>query len=162
MGKSTLINKVLLSLDLNVHGFKTLPVLKNEILTGFIMKSLNPTDTYPDPYIGKQLDNGNWTAVPKTFEEYGVKILQDAVSSKADLILMDELGFFESKAPNFQKQVLNCLASPLPVLGVIKPIETPFLNAVRAFPDVLVLEINIDNRDAKYSELLKLVRGAIR
>ena len=39
---------------------------------------------------------------------------------------MDELGFFESEALNFQKQVLKCLASPIPVLGVIKPLSTPF------------------------------------
>jgi nucleoside-triphosphatase len=162
VGKSTIINKVLLNSSLNVRGFKTIPVLNNGNLTGFTMESLNPDDTYPEPYIGKELNDGTWTSVPKTFEEYGVKILKESLIAQPDLILMDELGFFETKAPSFQQQVLNCLASSIPVLGVIKPIKTPFLNAVRSFPATVVLEINTENRNEKYVELLKLLKEVLQ
>jgi nucleoside-triphosphatase len=156
VGKSTAIRKALANFNnLDLRGFKTLPVFEKEVLTGFILESLNPADTYPQPYVGRQKANGFWQAVPQTFEEFGVKILKEALAAKPDLILMDELGFFESEALNFQKQVLKCLASPIPVLGVIKPLSTPFLKAVRSSPGVLILEINKENREDKYQELVK-------
>jgi len=162
VGKSTLLNKALQSQNINVLGFKTLPVLENDILTGFTMQSLKTGDTYQDPYIGKQLPSGAWTAVPETFERYGVNILKAALAAEPDLILMDELGFFESQAREFQKLVHQCLASSIPVLGVIKPISTPFLDAVRAAPNTVLLKITKDNRNERYFDLAELLAELLK
>ncbi len=56
-------------------------------------------------------------AVTETFEDLGVRILQDCLKSKPDLIIMDELGILEAEAKTFQDYVRKCLASDIPVLG---------------------------------------------
>ncbi|MBR4869427.1 MAG: hypothetical protein IKU12_01455, partial [Oscillospiraceae bacterium] len=57
-------------------------------------------------------------------------------------------------SPVFQAAVLSALEGPLPVLGVIKPRSTPFLDAVRSHPKVRVLEVTPETRDALLQQLL--------
>ena len=70
----------------------------------------------------------SWNHLPKfrdmgydyrIFEELGVDILRK-VRNSADLIIMDELGFMEKDAQQFQQEVIKCFDCEIPVLAVIK------------------------------------------
>ena len=58
------------------------------------------------------------------FESLGADLLRACLNPTAppapNLIIMDEVGFLEKDAPDFQAAVRACLAANLPVWGVIK------------------------------------------
>ena len=86
---------------------------------------------------------------PEVFDRRGVELLRP--EGNRALILMDELGFAEEKAPLFKKTVLETLDGEIPVLGVLKKWSGDFLGRVAAHPRVTVLEINRDNREDIFS-----------
>jgi len=84
--------------------------------------------------------------IVQVFDVHGCDIL--GRSGKRDIIVMDELGFFESKAIAFQKSIMRHISGDVPVLGVIRPMQTEFLDEIRSHPAVRVLEITEENRNA--------------
>ena len=85
------------------------------------------------------------------FSEQGRRILKE--SGRKSIIIMDELGFLESKSAEFQQAVMEHLAGDVPVLGVIKPVNTEFLDGIRAHPGVLTYEVTAENREAAFQWL---------
>jgi len=55
---------------------------------------------------------------------------------------MDELGRFELGSPAFLDVVREALASPIPVVGVLKAESNPFLDSIRARPDTAVIDLD--------------------
>ena len=92
----------------------------------------------------KDLSRPGPLAFSQAFDRVGGGLL--ARSSGCDVILMDELGFLESRAYGFQKAVLEALEGETPVLGVIKPRRSPFLDLVRSHPKVAVWMVGQENR----------------
>jgi nucleoside-triphosphatase len=88
----------------------------------------------------------------EVFETYGVDILNN--SGNNDLIIMDELGFLETKAPIFREKVMQKIEGNVPVLGVIKASKTEFLETIRNHPKVTVKEVTEDNRNEVLKWLL--------
>lgn len=155
VGKTTIINRLLQELQLTPSGFRTLRQIIAGKQVGFVMKDLTgivPADCHP-LYIAKGGAQGYWEPVIDTFEDWGVKILQESLASPKDLILMDELGHFESTAFTFQQKVQECLSSPIPVLGVIKQRSTPFLDHIRSRDDVHIITITRNNRNEQYAKI---------
>ena len=87
---------------------------------------------------------GYWDVDSGAFNRIGQKFLRE--SAGARLIIMDELGFLERDAAEMQAAVLEILSEEVDVLGVVKPMDIPFLNKVRAAADH-ILEVNLENRD---------------
>ena len=81
----------------------------------------------------------------ETFAVHGTGIVRN--SGASGLIIMDELGAFEEKALEFKAAVFEKLDGVVPVLGVVKKRDSPFLDAVRAHPNVEVIEVTVENRD---------------
>ncbi|MDK2821622.1 MAG: nucleoside-triphosphatase [Clostridia bacterium] len=151
VGKSTILDKALSNYNGVVEGFKTVPYLINGEKIGYVLEALNSkVSTDVVHFVGKKSTKSNMVGIPKTFEEYGVKILKHSLKSKPNVILMDELGIFETKALNFQSWVFNCLDSSIPVVGVLKQKSTPFLNKIKERSDTKVFYITIFNRDRQY------------
>ncbi|MDR0917036.1 MAG: nucleoside-triphosphatase [Oscillospiraceae bacterium] len=88
----------------------------------------------------------------EVFDGFGTEVLLN--SGKRELILMDELGTMEERAPLFKAAVLRLLDGDVPVYGVVKLRNAPFLDAVRAHAQVEVITVTADNRD----EVPKLLR----
>lgn len=147
VGKSTIINQVIADFQVSIGGFKTHRYYEQGQLAGFYMESLNERGQTGDlPFIG-HCTSQSWTPVPDTFEHFGVAVLKECLEQKPGLIIMDELGFFESKAYQFQHMARLCLDSKIPVLGVLKKADTVFLNSVRERRDILLLDTTPDNRE---------------
>ncbi len=78
---------------------------------------------------------------PAAFEEVGVPAVLSALASSR-VVVMDELGRFELAAPRFQAVVRRALEAPVPVVGVLKAESNPFLDSIRAHPEVRVIMLD--------------------
>lgn len=112
-------------------------------------------------YIGRCLKPGVWEGIPTAFDIYGVNILKQCLEQKLDVIVMDELGFFENNAFIFQSMVHDILDLPIPVIGVIKDASTAFLDSIRERSDVDVLRVTKRNRDFIASYIKKVLYDEI-
>lgn len=145
VGKSTLLRRYLAEKNCRIGGFRT------------IWGDSTHTALHLLPASGGVCCTENCIAVragetlaarSEVFDRLGPALLR----VPCDLLVMDELGFLEKDAFGFQKAVLSALDGHVPVLGVIKPRRTPFLDAVRSHAYVRIIEVNEENRD-----LLKLL-----
>lgn len=158
VGKSCLIQRTLGNFfAASIGGFLTAPVYdeKNSIVSYRIC----PFNQNSSGWI---FASRNWRNMPQyfhfgvdttVFDEYGKSILAEACH-RHQIVVMDELGFMEEKAYIFQKMVFQCLDAGAIVLGVIKPIRNHFLDKIRERSDVVVVEIQMENRDNIYWKLV--------
>ncbi len=153
VGKSTLINKALalfpqLTSD-TLGGFRTITVKgcpPNALGSVYIIPAAADTVCDENNMVGIRWGGGKFDAYPQAFEKAGVPLLQEVYGKK--LLLMDELGVMENNAPLFRREVLIALEGSIPVLGVIKPIKNPLLDAIRAHQRVEIIEVNLENRNS--------------
>ncbi len=98
---------------------------------------------------------------PEVFDREGVRILKDAEASR--LILMDEIGKMERNAKRFCDRVKELLDQDTPILGVVrKEGKTPLQEMVRNHPNVTLIEVTEENREALKPELLERIRHELR
>ncbi|MFN2364419.1 MAG: nucleoside-triphosphatase [Halarsenatibacteraceae bacterium] len=81
-----------------------------------------------------------WQVKPEVFNNLGVKLLK--TGDKNSLVIMDELGRFESNSWEFQTQVFKTLLSDRQVLGVLKNESNSFLDKIRVRSDLKIFQIN--------------------
>ena len=166
-GKSTLIRKLVNEMQCDIGGYLTRAVRNDE--TGY-----REIRMYPAEFLYEQGDqdtaarahgklcgitmNGVKEVYPEVFDQYGTQLIRSA--SEKQLIIMDEIGFMEEKAEQFQKAVLSAFDGTVPVIAAIKAkgISTPFLESVRTHENVQLIELVETNRDEIYEQLRKLYR----
>ena len=61
---------------------------------------------------------------------------------------MDELGPAEARAEAFQAMVQKVLEGSVPVYGVLQKADSPLYRMIAAHPNVCLLEVTAENRDA--------------
>ena len=162
-GKSTLIDKILVfHPHWIVNGFRTYTdFIKNQEDKFVYISPIQNCLWYKkdEALVGLRGPKGR-RGYPGVFDKVGVKILEDF--RDADLLIMDELGTMENEAFSFQKAVLQFLDMDIPILGVIKREETPFLEAVRHHPKVTTLEITPENRNDRLLEVDAFINQSVR
>ena len=160
IGKSTVIQEILSLLPSIVcGGFRTVsaaPVSEGVLLDVFIEKAWEKTPHDKEHLVGSRLGDGHFIPYPDVFNKVGASILYHPPLG-ARLVLMDELGVMESSAKEFQHVVLNSLDGPLPVLGVIKPKHTDFLDAIRNHDRSEIFEVTENNRSTLPSHLAAML-----
>lgn len=104
-------------------------------------------------------DKGGLAANISAFEEDGVRIL--SARDGADLIIMDELGFLESKARLFRQAVLETLEGQVPVLGVLRLGDIPWHEEIKRSPLVSLADVNENSRDYLPRELVSLLKKSM-
>ena len=148
VGKSTVIQNTLSLLPpLVCGGFRTVsdfPITKDAMLDVFIEGACEKTPHDNEHCVGSRLGNGRFLAYPDIFDSVGASYLLNT-PAQTRLILMDELGVMESNANVFCDAVLNILNGSIPVLGVIKPKRTAFLEAIRNHECSHIIEVTINN-----------------
>ena len=156
VGKSTIIRKFLQQSGMSADGFMTYWEAESSENRSLYLSAygadLKPAERY---LVTKSTGKGfniNDDMI-NVFNTYGSQILKD--SGKCDLLIMDELGFMESKAFDFQQNVMRFISGDAPVFGVIKPVQTEFLNSIRLNPNVEVKDVTPENRDAVLKWLLE-------
>ena len=159
VGKSTVIKNILSQSGLSADGFMTYWETESDGSQSLHISPYSPQTQTAERHlvtvrgmVGKPLVTKEVTDV---FDKRGAEIL--GASGKRDIIVMDELGFLESEALNFQEIVLGHLGKYVPVLGVIKPARTKFLDTVRSHPAAAIYEVTGQNRDKLTALLIKEV-----
>lgn len=142
IGKSTILFSALEKYPVSLGGFRVDRVFQGRRLRAF---SIIDLDTSSSANISTAR-KGGWDIHIEAFETVGAEAVRHGIRSK-DLIVMDELGRFEIPAHGFRQAVTEALDSPVPVIGVLKEDDNPFLNGIRSRKDTEILEVTKENRD---------------
>lgn len=143
-GKSSLLQKYLK--DLSLSGFAMQRLTRDGLTWAFrlldlaeepYITHLESEDPWPDIAIYQAIP-GKWQGVTVVFETKGRQSLERC-HHHSDVVIMDELGIFETQASGFQRAVFQTFDSPRAVLGVLKDKHTPFLDRVRSHSAVRIL-----------------------
>jgi nucleoside-triphosphatase len=156
VGKSTAINKALSAAAPVVGGFRTLAGAPENAIEYVHLVRADGTEPFSQEnrafqrrFVGeKRL----FTVYPQVFEEHGAALLQPEPGCQ--LILMDELGLREAACQQFRAAVLSALDGSIPVLGVVQDRDGGFLDDVRHHPQVQLLTVTLENRDAVAQQLI--------
>lgn len=87
------------------------------------------------------------------FDKLGCGALADTAG--CDVLVMDELGPHEEQAAAFRQAVLRALDGDIPIIGVLQQAESAFLRQVAAHPNVRVITVTEENRDALHHWLIQ-------
>ena len=162
VGKTTLIRRALEQTPgLRVTGFRTATVADIPGAVGSVY-ILPPTGSAAEFGDGARIkirwgEGRGAEEFPEIFENRGLALLEDV--AEGDLILMDEIGKTEAAAPNFCANVEELLDGEVPILGVVRQEgETPLQRRIRIHPNVRLILVNENNRDALLSELTRLIK----
>ncbi len=155
VGKSTAIKRFLAGTGIRTCGFKTVWVDGD---------SPGSRRLYLAPYnslavsgaVVAQTKDEKLEIYPQRFDERAGELLRQAPDS--ELMIMDELGFLERHAGVFQREVLARLDEDFPILGVIKPRSTPFLDRIRSHRNVRTITVDENNREAVYVWLCRNIK----
>ncbi|MBQ1351351.1 MAG: hypothetical protein IIY71_01355 [Oscillospiraceae bacterium] len=155
VGKSTIIRKLIGEYPGTIGGFRTVkgPQKPDGGSDIFMMdvSQWDETDYDPSQVVARRIGMTQYEGYPEVFDRIGTALLTAAKGK--DLIIMDELGFMEQEAYQFQKAVLDCLERNVPVLGVVKPASTEFLEQIHKHYRTTVLEVTEGNRGQVLEEV---------
>ncbi len=105
-------------------------------------------DTENGMHDGRVAAKMNWPQVEvfaDVFSGHGAEIIKTA--GRRELVIMDELGVFEERSPEFVRAAVEKLDGSARVLGVIKQKKSPFLDSMRARGDIELITVTKENRD---------------
>jgi len=152
LGKTAIIEEVLKRTSLSYGGFQTKAYLKEGKLVGFKIVDLV---TKKEEIIALLSETGI-IINPEGFERLGVEAIKRGMEEKK-LIIMDELGFMELAAPNFQNKVWEALRNDKPVLGVMKMHKNDFLDKIRDGNHVQIICVTENNRERIKDQLQRML-----
>ncbi|HUU49721.1 MAG TPA: NTPase [Nitrospinota bacterium] len=159
IGKTTIIEKVLSLSLLKAGGFYTKEIKDGERRKGFKIVDITTKkeSILAHVNIKSPFRVGKYGVDTNSFEEIGVKALEDALENK-ELIIIDEIGKMELFSKPFQKMVLKCLSSSKKILGSIKIKGNPFVNSIKRREDTKIVEVNEKNRNLLPDEIINLLK----
>ncbi|WP_027399060.1 nucleoside-triphosphatase [Anaerovorax odorimutans] len=154
VGKSTIITSITEKLPIEINGFCTLAEKFEKCSSSYVyMYNIIKGNKDSRVAVAYRYGDGRFKGYKEAFDDFGSKTLSNLEGS--DLIIMDELGFMENEAKIFQEKVISVLNGNIPVLGVIKPMNTEFLNRIRNHKKVKVFDVNVENRNNLKEEVSK-------
>ncbi|WP_419749194.1 nucleoside-triphosphatase [Terrisporobacter petrolearius] len=164
IGKSTVIKKVLDLLkdnygnNLNIGGYKccrNIIIEKHLTKYEFFLVSLRDLSSYK--IIENKVINNkdNVEIFTENFNLYSQKLNDDF--KNCHLIILDEVGYAESNSYEFIDSLNKVLDSNITVLGVLKKKNCSLINDIKKRDDLLLLEVDKNNRDFIYKDIYKAI-----
>ena len=153
-GKTTLIRRVVEQLDVPAGGFYTGEIRERGTRKGFEIVTLDGQRgilAHVDIRSAKRI--GKYGVDVATLDALGVDAIQRAIDAQG-IVVIDEIGPMEILSRRFREAVLDALESEAAVLGTIVSRSTPFTDSIKAMPQVRLIEVRPDNRDALVSHIL--------
>lgn len=155
-GKSSLLRRITAELGKPVFGYET---IKEDALAADGMGS--PIYIYEagKPHLRSQENlagyclNHHATTFPAAFERFAPRLREPV--PKGHIVVLDEIGSMEAKAPAFCDCLMALLDGSVPVIAAVRDKDTPFLNAVRAHPNCKCFYLTPENGDILFSEIKK-------
>lgn len=161
-GKSTLIRRLLAGEE-TVYGFETFFAADGDGSSGLYIRRAFDGQAHPGPEsrVGERGPRpGNAVGFPQVFDTRGAALLRDIPAGAT--VVMDELGYLERDAALFLRQVTAVLSGPFHVIGAIKPVELPHLQAIRFLPGVTTLFLTEENRETCFASARRLLEEVRR
>jgi len=157
VGKTTLVKKILESINLRAGGFYTEEIKENNRRVGFKIISLdNQEGILAHISIKNSRRVGRYGVNIYDLENIGVKCLNQALKDD-DLILIDEIGKMEVFSEEFKEKVLDCLNSEKFVLATIGIGGDKFISKIKERKDIVLFTTNIENRDRLKDRISSLI-----
>jgi nucleoside-triphosphatase len=154
-GKTTVIKKVIVSLDHPAQGFYTEEERISGKRIGFLMKTLEGSTGYlahqditSDFHIrryGVSIENIETIAVPSI------------TPVNRNIIILDEIGKMECFSEIFKQAAQNALDSPNIVIGTITFGGDDFILRVKRRDDIEITEVTQENRNSLPDVILKKI-----
>ena len=176
VGKTTVVREVLARWEAGAGGFYTEEIREQGRRTGFRLVTLEGTKgilasvNISGPYrVGKygvdlcDLEKVGVEALDRAVRQPGVLLVvvdeahqsQRSSSSTTNLIVIDEIGRMELFSAVFREAVERALDSPKLVLGTIMAQAHPWVDAIKADPNVILVEVTTLNRSTLPEQILR-------
>lgn len=94
----------------------------------------------------------------KDLEEVGVAALERAMEERR-YVVIDEIGKMELYSQEFREAVVEALESEKVVLGTVMAGSHPWVDTLKARPQVTVLMITESNREGMARRILEMLQG---
>lgn len=161
-GKTTLIRQVIDSLGAEADGFYTQEMRGPDgRRRGFQIITLDgSTATLSSVDIRSPHRVGRYGVDLAGIDGVAVPAIRRAVQRRR-LVVVDEIGKMELFSPSFRQAVLEALEGGRCLLGTILLGPHPYADAIKARPDVRVIELTETNRAEMRERVISLVRACL-
>ena len=149
-GKTTLWRKLWASEMENVAGYITVPYERDGVFHGYEMEDLVSKERR---MISRRVGD-KFVGVEDTFCGFGVQLLEEAVASDKEILILDELGRFEQHCEPFIEAVWTVINSSKTVCLVLKKESIPFLEEIKEKTGGILIDLDETGRE-KGEEMLK-------
>ncbi len=157
-GKTTLVKRVVKNLSQRAAGFYTEEIRDGGIRVGFRLVTLEGDEGVLAHIDFKTSERvGKYGLELSALEAVGVNAIREAMQAKR-LIVVDEIGPMEIRSVGFRAAVNDALDSELPVLATIFSRSLPFTDAIKSRPDVVLIEVSLNNREQLVAQLSEKFR----
>ena len=157
VGKTTLVKKILVNINLRAGGFYTEEIKENNRRVGFKIISLdNQEGILAHISIKGAKRVGRYGVNIYDLENIGVKSLSQALRDD-DLIIIDEIGKMEIFSDKFKEKVLDCLSSKKIVLAAISMVGDKFISNIKRRDDIILFKVTKENRN----KLIEIISSLI-
>ena len=138
IGKTTLLKEILKDYD-NFGGIRTYITREDDgLLETVILEDI--LDNNVNVIIGKRIDN-IMNPVVEGFENVGLEILKKYNSSTKDTIIIDEIGFLELEAINYQIEILLLFEKKDMIVSLRKD-NNSFINKIIRYKDTFLVDLD--------------------
>lgn len=166
VGKTTLLLKVVERIsNLSTGGFFTQEIREHGKRVGFRVETfsgergiLSHIADPEDPLDKHGPRVGKYKVDIPTFEKIGVMGLENALD-ESDLIVIDEIGKMELFSTRFREALICALNADKPLIATVMSHRDAFVDALKARPDVHLLEVTLANREKLVDELVSRITG---
>jgi nucleoside-triphosphatase len=149
VGKTTVIKAVTQALGERADGFYTEEIREGGKRQGFQLIGLRGEQGILAhvKFGGRGRPRvGRYGVDVAAVDQVGVVALQRAVT-QSRIVIIDEIGKMELYSAPFKEAVLAAMDSGSPVIATVMARPHPWVDGVRARPDVVLWEVTLENRD---------------
>jgi nucleoside-triphosphatase len=157
VGKTTVIKEIAESLGNSAGGFYTAEIREGGRRQGFKILTLDHeegilshVDLKGSPRVSKYGVN------LKDLDRTGVAALTQAMT-RGQCVFVDEIGKMELFSERFREAVLAAIEGDSMVVGTVMKARNPWVDDLKALPQVTVLEVTEANRDHLAERVLDLL-----
>lgn len=139
VGKTTLLKQLISKTKVEVAGYQTVPYQLEGEFSGYDMVNVT---TGEKKAISRKQSDESFCPLVETFEQFGTKLLGEAMQSDAPIIMLDEIGRFERKAQRFISNIHEVLDSEKFVLAVLKKEPIDFIEKIKEREDIILIDLD--------------------
>ena len=157
VGKSTLVSAVLFSVGLKYSGLRSISVFDEKNDRNVYLVPAGGGSNEPAVLVGVCSNRHITERHPEVFDEVGCRLLD--FDEDTELVVIDEIGNMERDAKRYSDKIMSLLdRTDVRILGVLqKKADSDLAQAIREHPNVRMIEVTEENRDALVPVIIGLL-----